>query len=286
MKARYEDARAHFLSNPAHIISVEKKQTRFFLQCIMDHIEDIQKDFNQAGYLTEFWMSNPPENRGYAPKGDKIPWSEVGETTVTPNIVRAVSNRVPDVEFPGLPSGADTRFLLNGHVTHFDVKATGPTDRTDEVVASPNQVSGDGAIWTENGVDNSQFDVYGPRGGHTPFKAELSPLYEINGNWGLCTTFFLKSVYEVIERGKQPLTYLELACVPNGLLLFEDPFYADQIDGLLTPGKDTQGTAHPRTRIKLGPLSKIDPWRSIKIIETSGRWTRRSRAGDQRNLFS
>jgi hypothetical protein len=286
MKDEFEDYRSKCLNNPDLIAKLEKSHASFFLASIFDSIEEIERDFNQAGNLKNFWLNNPPRNRGYAPKGDKIPWSEVGETTLTPNVVRAVLENDSSVEFPGLPSGADTRFLLDDHLVHFDVKATGPTDLTDEVVASPNQISGDGLYWTDEGVDNSEFDVYGPRGGHTPFHPELSPIYKINGSWGLCETFFLKAVYEVKDRGEQPLSHLELVCVPNGLLLFEGPKYAEKLDDLLRPGKDTQGTAKPRTRVKFDPLSRLASWRTIQIHKTNGSWTWSSRSGQTQDLFS
>lgn len=286
MENRYFDHRETLLSDLPQIRDSEESHAQFLLNCILDSAAQIQKDFDRAGELKNFWLNNPPENRGFAPRGDKVPWIEVAETTVTPNVVKAVSEEAPNVEFPGLPSGADTRFLMDRSLIHFDVKATGPTDNAYEIVASPNQVSGDGSIWTEEGVDNEPFDVYGPRGGHTPFKPELSPLYEIEGSWYICETFFLKAIYDVEERGEQPLKYLELSCVPNGLLLFEDPFYADQMDNLLRPGKDEQGTAHPRTRIELDPLAQIAPWRSVKIVPTESGWETIPRTEQQTPLFS
>lgn len=283
-KADYDNYRNRLLNNPDAIKSKEKGHARFFLERILDSAQEIEDDFNQASDLQQFWKNNPPSNRGAAPKGDKVPWSEVGETTITPNVVKAVHQTKSGVEFPGLPSGADTRFLLDGQLVHFDVKATGPTDRTDEVVASPNQVSGAGTIWESNGVDNETFDVYGPQGGHTPFKPELSPIYKINGDWGACVTIFLKAVYTVEARGEQPLDYLELATVPNGLLLFDGPTYAEKLDRLLTPGKDRKSKSNPRTRIKLDPLSRIAPWRSVKIVKDQGAWTYEPRGGSTGNL--
>jgi hypothetical protein len=102
----------------------------------------------------------------------------------------------------------------------------------------------------------------------------------------MCVTIFLKAVYTVESRGVQPLDYLELASVPNGLMLFDGPTYAQKLDRLLTPGKDRKGKSSPRTRIKLDPLSQIAPWRSIKIHKQGGRWEHRSRDGSTGNLFS
>ena len=76
----------------------------------------------------------------------------------------------------------------------------------------------------------------------------------------------LKCVYKVIEAGNQPLDYLELISVPNGLLMFDTLNYSQNIKGLLTPGKDILTSEHKRTRIKLNPLSEIANWRCQKIL--------------------
>ncbi len=39
------------------------------------------------------------------------------------------------------------RLMTNDALIHLDIKITGPNDRADEIVASPNQISGDGADW-------------------------------------------------------------------------------------------------------------------------------------------
>ena len=49
-----------------------------------------------------------------------------------------------ELRFPGIPYGHDVRFLTDEAFIQIDVKSTGPTDDADEVVSSPNQVTGDG----------------------------------------------------------------------------------------------------------------------------------------------
>lgn len=285
-KKRYMDVRRTFLSNIDDIVRVEKENTVFLLQCIMDSIELIHKDFDEASDLIDFWWNNPPRVRGRKPRGDKIPWKEVAESTLIPRIVQTATERRPGIKFPGLPAGADVWFLSDNHFIHLDAKATGDSDNSYEVVASPNQISGDGAIWKDGAVDNQRFLVVGPRGGETDFKAELPPIYCINGSWVPCGTFFLKANYQLIDKGIQPLDYLELSCVPNGLLLFDGPNYAEKLPGLLTSGKDGSEKANPRTRVKLDPLADIAPWRSIKIYLEDSNWTFSSRAeGKTMNLF-
>ena len=51
----------------------------------------------------------------------------------------------------------------------------------------------------------------------------------------LSDLFFAKQYYEVKSLGDQPLKYLEVACVPNGLLLFDNPQFAK------TPGLADSG---------------------------------------------
>lgn len=283
----YRTARKTFLSNVDTIVRAEKKHTIFLLQCIMDSIELARKEFDEASNLIDFWWNNPPRVRGRKPRGDKIPWKEVAEATLIPRLIQAATARKPGIEFPGLPAGADVRFLSDSHFIHLDAKATGDSDNSYEVVASPNQISGDGAIWKDGAVDNQRFLVIGPRGGETDFKAELPPIYYINDRWAPCGTFFLKANYQLVDKGIQPLDYLELSCVPNGLLLFDGPNYAEKLPGLLTSGKDGSDKDNPRTRVQLDPLADIDPWRSIKIyLEDSG-WTFSSRAkSGTMDLFS
>ena len=97
------------------------------------------------------------------------------------------------------------------------------------------------------------------------FLPELAPFYIVDGVILPTLTFYLKVVYSVQALGEQPLEYLELICVPNGLALFDGPNLNANIAGLLTPGKDEVNVRRKRTRIKLGPLSKLDSWRCQKI---------------------
>lgn len=71
--------------------------------------------------------------------------------------------------------------------------------------------------------------------------------------------------------GDQPLHYLELVCVPNGLLLFDGPNYL-QTRGLLIPGKDEKDHPKKRTRVRLNPLATLASWRCVKIILTERGW--------------
>ncbi len=103
------------------------------------------------------------------------------------------------------------------------------------------------------------------------FQPELPPFYILEERVLLCLTYFLKVVYAVQAMGNQPLDYLELACVPNGLLLFDGPKYAST-QGLLIPGKDEKDHPKKRTRVRLAPLAQLASWRSIKIIRTASGW--------------
>ena len=173
------------------------------------------------------------------------------------------------VTFPGLPFGGDVRFATDDALIHFDVKMTGPNDRTDEVVAPQQQISGDGSV-CDNGIRNGSFLVQGQRAS-MQFYPKLPPFYEMAGSVRLCLTYFLKSVYSVQADGVQPLAYLEVACVPNGLLLMHGSTYC-KITGLFIPGKDDQSVApsDKRTRVRLNPLASIDDgWRCQKIVPKS-----------------
>lgn len=221
-------------------------------------------DFGQAVELRPFWKNYPPIQRGRAPTGTSIPWSEVGQTAIGYNIIRALSQDNPDITFPGLPSGADLRFLTKDALVHFDVKITGPNDRADEVVASPNQLSGDGIQWRD-GVINSPITINGNRATMI-FQPELPPFYIIEGRLYPCLTIFLKGVYTVEEIGYQPLIKLELVCVPNGLMSFAGSNYVTQ-PGLFIPGKDEKTHKKKRVRVRMGPLSSLAAWRRVTVWE-------------------
>ena len=87
-------------------------------------------------------------------------------------------------------------------------------------------------------------------------------------------TYFLKAVYTVQDYGVQPLHYLEVACVPTGLLMFDGPVYA-RTSGLLIPGKDDKSKveADRRTRIRLNPLASLEGgWRCRQIRLQENCW--------------
>lgn len=251
---------------------MEKGYMAFLVDITLRAANDLYNDFGRANDLLPFWRDYAPRQRGRSPKGTSIPWSEVGEKSLSSNLVRAISKADPTVTFPGLPFGGDVRFATKDAIIHFDVKMTGPNDNADEVVAPPQQISGDGALWG-TGLQNNSFVVTGERRSIT-FQPKLPPFYVLDGTERLCLTYFLKVVYTVTGLGVQPLHYLEVACVPNGLLLFDGPRYADT-PGLLIPGKDTQTTPEnvKRTRVRLAPLAHLSGgWRCQKIIVENKVW--------------
>lgn len=207
----------------------------------MATVADIYKDFCQAKDLKPFWVNYPPLQRGRAPSGASIPWGEVGEKTISARLIREISLKDPSIKYPGLPLGGDIRFATSEAYIHFDLKLTGPNDIAHEIVASPHQIAGDGRYWN-NGVVNSPVNVNGTKA-KMDFQPELPPFYVLEDQVLLCLTYFLKAVYTVQDVGDQPLHYLELVCVPNGLILFDGPNYS-QTRGLLIPGKDEKN--HPK----------------------------------------
>lgn len=254
----------------ARIMELEKKYMDFLTKVSIHAAPSIDTDFNRCTHLVPFWANYPPKQRGRQPKGTSIPWSEYGDKCITPNLLKSILYYDKSVNFPGIPFGGDTRFATADAFVHFDVKLTGPNDNPEEIVASPNQVSGDGIDWNEKGVVNSIIQVQGPRATMT-FQPELPPFY-VEGNKIIpCLTYFLKAVYVVKGFGIQPLDYMELVCTPNGLLMFDGPRYANR-QGLLIPGKDVKAFAHKRTRIRLAPLARLNDWRCVKILRDNGKW--------------
>jgi len=272
MHDSYIQIRCSLLKDPNTIIAIEKKYMELLFSEIEKGALKIQKDFNTAMKLTPFWLRYAPRQRGHKPRGDALPWGEVGEKVLEPHLLCIIVNTFKDISFPGLPFGHDIRFKTDDVFIHMDVKSTGPTDNVDEVVCSPNQVSGDGVRCDEEGILNSKVTVTGPSR-TMEFQPELPPFYFLEGQTVLTLTYYLKCVYSVKELGDQPLSYLEFVCVPNGLIMFDGPRYAFTVSGLLTPGKDIKDSKHKRTRIKLNPLAKACPWRCKKIIFTGTGYT-------------
>ncbi len=251
------------------LINAEKTYAKMLHALLFKNADMLREDFDLSSELYPFWANYPPAQRGRMPVGDSIPWTEVGQTSLTSNIIRLVERAglFGEVRFPGLPSGGDMRFLTHDAFVHLDIKVTGPRDNPNEVVASRNQISGTGSNWNEKGLLNREVIVVSPRT-QQPFHPELPPFYVLDGKLRICLTFFLKGVYSNIEPGMQPLDYFELVCVPNGLLLFDGPKYAENDPELIRPGKNDKKVPLPkrRRRIKLEPLSRIAPWRSIQYL--------------------
>jgi hypothetical protein len=264
---------------------------------LLESISDMFHDFGTATDLKPFWFNYAPKQRGRSPKLESVPWGEVGEKSIVAHLVRALARRFPNIAYPGLPVGADMRFMVDDALVHLDIKLTGPNDNADEIVASPYQVSGDGAGWKnktmwEDGFTNSLVHVVGVRGGTLDFQPALPPFYVLNGTLLVCLTYYLKVVYTVNEPGDQPLEYLELVCVPNGLVMFDGLHY-DMTPGLFLAGKDDKTkTENKRIRIRLSPLAQIDSWRCVKVVLEDEGWKAVARivpiglsTGEQRQLL-
>lgn len=260
----YNSIRQKLISNYSKIIELEKFYFNQLFDGLFNSANNIKSDFDKAIDLKDFWVRYAPKQRGHKPRGTSLPWGEVGEKVLDAYLYKIISSQFQQLNFIGLPYGHDIRFLSDNAFIHLDIKSTGPNDNPNEVVASPNQVSGDGFKLDNNGIENSKVLVSGLRK-TMEFQPELPPFYIIDNKVYPTLTFYLKCVYKVVSPGNQPLDYLELICVPNGLLMF-DTLNLGQTKGLLTPGKDIKTSKHKRTRIKLNPLSKIDGWRCQKLL--------------------
>jgi hypothetical protein len=285
-RREYFGIRTDLLKDSAErIIALEERYMKVLLEVLLEAAPGIARDFNRPKDLVPFWTHYPPEQRGRAYSGTSTPWGEMGEKAVDANFTQVLYEKTPALTYPGLPGGSDLRFATEDALIHFDFKVTGPNDRDDEIVASPNQISGDGSRWEGGGavgwwegggVLNSPFTVVGRRGGRRTFQPTLPPFYVLDGRVLLCLTYFLKVVYAVRAVGDQPLNHLELVCVPNGLLLFDGPGFAS-VKGLLTPGKDETTVQRPRTRVRFDPLARIAGWRCVRLEPGDHGWAQKPR---------
>ncbi len=260
------------LKHQETILALEQKYMDFLREITLCAADSIHDDFCRARELQPFWVNYPPQQRGRSPRGTSIPWGEVGEKAIGANLNRAISQKDPSITYPGLPLGGDIRFATSDALVHIDMKLTGPNDNYDEIVVPPHQISGDGRHWN-NGMINSSFNVVGQKA-TMKFQPKLPPFYLLGENTLICLTFFLKAIYSVHTLGNQPLNHLELISVPNGLLMFDQPGYAEKTSGLFIPGKDDKKKRldQRRTRIRLNPLSTLGRWRCIKIEKTATGW--------------
>ncbi|EGR4362829.1 hypothetical protein FXE65_05110 [Vibrio cholerae] len=264
----YQNIRARLLDNNCQgILSLEQRTTDTLVRAICSQAYNIKRDFDKAFNLMPFWSAYAPVQRGHMPRGEAFPWGEVGEKVVEGYLYSLLPQFFYGVAFPGIPYGHDIRFSTTDAFIHIDAKSTGPTDDLNEVVSSPNQVTGDGAIFYEGQIKNNVTQMIGPRVSRD-FQPELAPFVVDDGIIKPVLTYYLKIAYTVTAPGNQPLWYLELICVPNGLMLFAEdgPRFVADVQGMLTPGKDEQHVARKRTRIKLAPLSQLGQWRCTKIF--------------------
>lgn len=279
----YNAARDYFIANPNSLIELEMFLTNHLVSIITENILDIKQDYNEASYLYPFWENYPPEDRGRQPIKDQYPWIEVGEHAIGSKLPRllAQSFRIRDT---GLPTGSDQRFVLT-HDTiktatnsytdsawfFIDIKSVGPRDDQNHTVMSHNQVSGDG-IWINptDGVKNTILQATGTRAAHD-FHASLPPVFVLSdGTIAPLVMIALKPVYKMLpadiigaRNNGQPLERIDIACIPNGLLLTQQPNYLAQHKGLLFPGKDdkSKDPRKLRARVSFELLQKIASWR-------------------------
>lgn len=281
----YNEARTALINSPEILISLESFCIDYLFEFINSQKGQIKADYDEASLLYPFWQNYPPEDRGRSPKGDQFPWIEVGEHAVGDKLSRYLPNTF-DVRDVGLPTGPDLRFLLNGDeitkaakgfcssvMLFSDIKSVGPRDDKGEAVMSHNQISGDG-LWDspESGVINSVIQATGKRATRE-FFCSIPPIYiTSDGSVAPVINVVIKPVYKMLNANSkpqgQPLDRIVLACIPNGLLLKENPAYLTKYPSLFYPGKDdkNKNPLKVRARVSFPLLKAINPWR-VQVIQ-------------------
>lgn len=285
----YNFARNQLIKNPKPLIELENYFINHLYKCIESNLLEIKADYNEASYLYPFWKNYPPDDRGRQPIMDQYPWIEVGEHAVGCKLPRLLAQSF-NINDPGIPTGTDQRLLLSNNeielITNnltntawlfIDIKSVGPRDDHSHSVMSHNQISGDG-FW-ENpdvGILNTTLKATGKRKSHN-FHSSLPPLFILsNGTIAPVIIIVLKLVYSMLKttppnlrNNGQPLIRIDLACIPNGILLTKNPAYLQTYPQLLFPGKDdkSKDPRKLRTRVNFEILRKIDSWRyrSVQI---------------------
>lgn len=276
-KARYLERTAALRADVGQLIELERRAHQFLLDAVMEDIDAIDHTFSDPERFLRSWVATPPEQRGKAATGVSVPWSETAERAVAGNLWAFLRFRRDGI-VGGLPFGADITFKAPWAYLNLDVKATG-NDSYDNVVASVNQLSGDGRL-TDDGrlVQNSIVRFIAPSGLPVDFWPKLPPYYLADdlSYEAPCVTSFIKVHYELSETfGVQRLASMELATVPNGLL-FDCGWY-QRGGGLMGAGKDgeeSKPVEARRARVYLPPLARLDDgFRCTKIVrDPAGGW--------------
>ena len=119
------------------------------------------------------------------------------------------------------------------------------------------------------GVVNQPMLAVGVRATHD-FYPSMPPLIILpNGAPAITATYALKPVYSMLggpslaQWAGQHLHRIDLASLPNGLLLTQNPNYLSRYPGLIFPGKDdkSKDPRKLRARISFTHLQAIAEWR-------------------------
>jgi hypothetical protein len=274
-----------FAGRPDRLIQLERHVAGSVWLVIKDRLPSIVSDFAEASYLYPFWQNYPPDERGRGPVGDQFPWIEVGEQVIGSHLLMGLAGAF-ELSHPGLPTGPDLRAVVTGADIQsvisissscwlfVDIKSVGPRDDQDHAVMSHNQVSGSGDWDKErDGVSNRVITAQGKYRAHG-FFAAMPPVYISSDGAVLpVVTTVVKPVYGMLkdplsgQPSGQPLTRIDIAVIPNGILLERNPHYLGKYPGLFFPGKDDKGKnpLKVRARVDFAKLRAIAPWRVKKI---------------------
>ncbi len=281
----YTKAISFFNINKQYLIDLELFISEQMKNFLLININEIVSDYNEASYLFPFWKNYPPEERGRSPIGDQFPWIEVGEQVLGSKVSRHLVQRFV-VRDCGLPSGPDQRYVISSpeimRLTSYtnscwifiDVKSVGPRDDAEHAVMSHNQISGNGN-WSriDSGIENDIITASGRRTSH-PFHCAIPPIYVLSdGTVVPVVNIVLKPVYDMLginnlePEGGQPLSRIDLAIIPNGILLFGKDGYLKHHPHLFYPGKDdkTKNVRKMRARVDFNTLKEINSWRYWSI---------------------
>ena len=265
----YNKAREHFIKHPEQLIKLEHTLHNIIFQGLSFEKDILEKLYNEASHLYPFWQNYPPDNRGRQPKGDQFPWIEVGEHAIGSRIEPLLSKEFKTLDY-GLPGGSDERFVVSGDLIEkitkgltkscwvfIDIKSVGPRDDQEHTVISHNQLSGDGT-WDriDDGVKNKIMTVKKQRSHE--FHCSMPPIFIMSdGTVAPVIMIIVKPVYSMLSLNLkqnmqgQPLNRVDIATIPNGLLLTVNPNYLNKYPKLLFPGKDSKDKNPKKLRARV-----------------------------------
>ncbi|MBX3278522.1 MAG: BglI family type II restriction endonuclease [Acidobacteria bacterium] len=86
-RTEYLKIRDRLAAEPHKILAMEQYYSESLVQIVLNSADLIYRDFHAANQTIPFWKAYAPKQRGRRPTGMASPWSEVGEKSISSNLL-------------------------------------------------------------------------------------------------------------------------------------------------------------------------------------------------------